>query len=183
MPDARGGGGSEERPAEAAPPPRVGQELAIPALAVGFTAYYFWTVRELAWEAKANGVVVGVVLLGLVALLVARLALRAARGRASLRVSLGGADPRADRDRLALLAIAVAFLVALPYLGTTLALAALLFAAMWLLGARHGPTLIGASVLAPLAVWATLILGLGTRFPAGPFEHAMAALLGLGGAD
>ena len=36
-------------------PKPVGQELIIPALAVGFTVYYFWTVEELAWEAKANG--------------------------------------------------------------------------------------------------------------------------------
>jgi hypothetical protein len=37
----------------------VGQELIIPGLAVAFTAYYFWTVQELAWEAKANGIVIG----------------------------------------------------------------------------------------------------------------------------
>jgi hypothetical protein len=156
-----------------------GQELIIPALAVGFTAYYFWTVQELAWEAKANGIVIGLILVVLVALLVLRIGWRVAKGQASLRITLGG-DPATDRLRIGLLAITGAFLLVLPFLGTTIALALMLFAAMWLLGARHWPTLVGVSVLTPLLVWATLILGLGTRFPAGPFEVAMAALLGIG---
>jgi len=157
----------------------VGQELIIPALAVSFTAYYFWTVQELAWEAKANGIVIGFVLFGLVGLLLLRIGMRLARGEASLRVTLGG-DWQTDRVRLALIALMVAFLLLLPLLGTTITLALTLFAGMWLLGGRHWPTLIGVSVLTPLLVWATLMVGIGTRFPAGPFERGMAALLGLG---
>jgi hypothetical protein len=169
-------------PRQGSPPEKIGQELIIPALAVAFTAYYFWTVQELAWEAKANGIVIGGVLLLLVALLLLRIGLRVARGRATLGVTLGG-DATTNGLRLGLMGICVAFLVALPFLGTTLALALMLFAAMWLLGARHWPTLLGVSLLTPLLVWATLMLGLGTRFPEGLFEHAMAALFGLGGAD
>ena len=45
----------------------IGQELIIPLMAVGFTAYYFWTVQELAWEAKANGIIIGAILVGLAA--------------------------------------------------------------------------------------------------------------------
>jgi hypothetical protein len=163
-------------------PRPIGQELIIPALAVGFTAYYFWTVQELAWEAKANGIVIGAILFLLVALLLVRVGVRVARGEASLRVTLGG-DRATDRVRLGLMAIMAAFLVALPVLGTTLALAAMLVAAMRLLGARDRPTVVGVSVITPLLVWATLIVGLGTRFPAGPFEQAMAALFGLGAVD
>lgn len=124
--------------AEAPRDPRrpIGQELIIPAMAVGFTAYYFWTVTELAWEAKANGVVIGLVLLVLVALLVIRIGVQMARGEVSLRATLGG-DPATDRVRLMLLGLCLAFLVALPLLGTTIALALMLFACMWVLGARH----------------------------------------------
>ena len=160
----------------------VGQELIIPGLAVGFTAYYFWTVTELAWEAKANGIVIGGVLLVLVGLLCLRIGMQMARGEVSLRATLGG-DPATDRVRLMLLGLCVAFLVALPLLGTTIALALMLFACMWVLGARHWPTLIGVSVITPQLVWAALVVGLGTRFPAGFFEHAMGALFGLGGGD
>lgn len=157
-----------------------GQELLIPALALGFTAYYFWTVEELAWEAKANGIVIGAILAVLVAFLLLRLLVQRARGEISLRIHLGG-DRATDLLRLALLGLVVGFLLVLPILGLTLALALLLFAAMWLLGARHWPTLIGVSVLTPLVVWATLVVALGTRFPPGPFERAMTALFGLPG--
>jgi hypothetical protein len=163
-------------------PPPIGQELIIPALAVGFTAYYFWTVQELAWEAKANGVVIGGILLLLVALLLLRVFWRLLHRQATLRVSLGG-DPATNRVRLALMALMVAFLVVLPLLGTSLSLGLLLFAGMWLLGGRHWPSLIAVSVITPLLVWATLIVGLGTRFPLGPFEHLMAALFSVGPVD
>jgi hypothetical protein len=159
-------------------PKPAGQELIIPALAVGFTLYYFWTVRELAWEAKANGIVIGAILLLLVGLLLVRIGYQVARRQSSLRVTLGGTW-EVDRLRLGLMAIMVIFLVALPWLGTTISLAGMLFAGMWLLGGRSWPALIGVSVVTPLLVWATLIYGLGTRFPYGPFEHAMATLLGL----
>ena len=165
-----------DRPREGKP---IGQELIIPALAVGFTAYYFWTVQELAWEAKANGVVIGALLCGLVAILLLRIGMQLLRGGMSLRISLGG-DPATNRMRAAMIGLVAVFLLSLPMLGTTLSLSLMLFAGIWLLGGRHWPTLIGVSVVTPLLVWATLIFGLGTRFPAGPFEKAMAALLGIG---
>ncbi len=159
-----------------------GQDLIIPALALGFTAYFFWTVDELAWEAKANGIVIGAILVVLVTLLLARTGWRLAHGQASLRISLGG-DTATNRVRVGLLLLCGAFVALLPLLGTVIALALMLFGAMWLLGARRWPSLIGVSLVTPVIVWATLILGLGTRFPLGPFEHAMAALLGLPGRD
>jgi hypothetical protein len=161
---------------------RAGQELVIPALAVGFTVYYFWTVRELAWEAKVNGIVIGAILLVLVALLLLRIGWQLARRQVTLGFTLGG-DAPTNRLRVGLMALCVGFLVALPLLGTSIALALLLFAGMWLLGARHWPSLIGVSLITPILVWLALIVVLGTRFPMGPFEYAMAALFGLPGLD
>jgi hypothetical protein len=163
-------------------PRPVGQDLVIPALAVGFTVYYFWTVRELAWEAKVNGIVIGAILLVLVALLLLRIGWQLSRRQVTLGFTLGG-DAASNRLRLGLLAMCVTFLLALPLLGTSISLALLLFAAMGLLGARHWPSLIGVSLITPVLVWLSLIVMLGTRFPMGPFEHAMAALLGLPGLD
>lgn len=156
-----------------------GGELIIPALAVGFTAYYFVTVDELGWEAKANGIVIGAVLLLLVGLLVARIALQVARGEASLALGFGGWTED-NRTRLKLLAICVAFLGLLPVLGTTIALALMLLAAMWVMGARHWPSLAGVALVLPLLVWLSLMVAIGTRLPQGPFERAMFALTGLG---
>lgn len=169
-------------PRQGSPPAAAGQEFIIPALAVAFTVYYFWTVEDLAWEAKANGVVVGAILLVLVALLVLRIGWRVARGQASLRVSLGG-DAATNRLRLALFALTAAMVLALPFLGTVPTLGLMLLGGMWLLGGRHWPSMIAVAVITPLVVWATLIVGIGTRFPFGPFEHGMAALLGLPGRD
>lgn len=159
-----------------------GGELIIPALAVGFTGYYFVTVTELGWEAKANGIVIGLVLLVLVALLLARIGLQVARGQASLALGFGGWTPD-NRTRVLLMAISVLFLLALELLGTTIALALMLFAAMWVLGARHGPSLLGVAVAMPLLVWLSLMVAIGTRLPQGPFERAMHALTGLGIAE
>src|SRR5512139_3037866 len=136
-------------PREGSEAPAIGQELIIPALAVGFTGYYFWTVQELAWEAKANGIVIGGILFLLVGILLGRTAWRVAQGQARLGFSLGG-DAATDRMRVALMVVMVLFLAALPLLGTTIALALMLFASMWLLGARHWPSLIGVSVVTPL---------------------------------
>jgi hypothetical protein len=163
-------------------PRPAGGELIIPALAVGFTAYYFVTVTELGWEAKANGIVIGLILLVLVAMLLVRIGVQVARGEASLALGFGGwtAD---NRTRVLLLAISALFLVALDFLGTTIALALMLFASMWVLGARHWPSLIGVSLAMPLLVWASLMVFIGTRLPQGPFEQAMHALTGLGIAE
>ncbi len=40
----------------------LGADLVIPALALSFAAYFFVSIADLAWEAKANGVVIGGIL-------------------------------------------------------------------------------------------------------------------------
>lgn len=159
-----------------------GTELIIPALAVSFTLYYFWTVAELNWEAKANGIVIGAILLVLVAFLALRIGVQVLRGEASLAIDFGGWT-EANRTRLALLCLTVAFLFVLEPLGTSLALALLLFATMWVMGARHWPSLIGVSLSLPLIVWATLMVFIGTRLPQGPVEALLLRLTGLGISD
>ena len=62
-----------------APKAPAGADLVIPLLALGFAAYFFWSIADLAWEAKANGVIIGSILVALVLLQVAQI------GRASCR--------------------------------------------------------------------------------------------------
>lgn len=156
-----------------------GTDLIIPVLAVAFTAYFFWTVAELSWEAKANGIVIGSILVVLVGLLLVRTAVQVARGEASLAIDFGGWT-EANRRRVWLLAITVAFLLVLPTLGTSISLALMLLAAMWVMGARHWPSLIGVAIALPLLTWASLMVFIGTRLPQGPFEALMFSLTGLG---
>ncbi|MFT8246944.1 tripartite tricarboxylate transporter TctB family protein [Roseomonas sp. BN140053] len=159
----------------------IAQELIIPGLALGFCAYFFWTVQELSWEAKANGLVIGSVLVVLVGAFLLRILLRLRSGRADLRFRLPGSENNNHRTRLALVGFSATFLLLLPWLGTTLSLALLLLACMWLLGAPSWKAMIGVAVGAPLVVYALMIVALGTRFPLGPFEQLMAWLFGIGG--
>jgi hypothetical protein len=163
---------------QAPAPAPAAQELVIPLLALGFTLYYFWTVQELTAEAKANGIVIGGILVVLVALLLVRLAMRLKRGEVSLRFSLGGDWPT-DRLRLLLFAQVLAMVLVMPLVGTIPAMAGMLLAGMWLLGGRHWPTLIGVSLITPLLVWATLMVGIGTRFPVGPVERLLFRAIGM----
>lgn len=159
-----------------------GTDLIIPALATSFTAYFFWTVAELNWEAKANGIIVGGILFFLVALLLLRTSVQLARGEASLAIDLGGWTA-ANRARLLLLGIIILFVIALEPLGTSLSLALMLLAAMWVMGARHWPSLLGVAVALPLVTWASLMVFIGTRLPQGPVERLLFALTGLGIAE
>ena len=62
----------------------LGADLIIPALALGFAIYFFWSIADLAWEAKANGVVIGIALIVLVVIQAARIGLAVAQGRGDL---------------------------------------------------------------------------------------------------
>ena len=44
----------------------VGADAVIPALAAAFAAYFFVDIADLAWEAKANGVLIGTILVVLI---------------------------------------------------------------------------------------------------------------------
>ena len=46
----------------------LGADLVIPALALGFAAYFFVSIADLAWEAKANGRDDRGIMVGLIAL-------------------------------------------------------------------------------------------------------------------
>ena len=64
--------------------PAVGADLIIPVLAVAFTTYYLIGTASLTWEAKANGVVVGLLLYALVAVQLVRIGLRIVRRETTL---------------------------------------------------------------------------------------------------
>ena len=91
----------------------LGADLIIPALALGFAAYFFVSIADLAWEAKANGVVIGSVLVVLVLIQLARIGVRILRGRANLSLA-PVLEPRdALPKRLGLIAVTVAFIATL----------------------------------------------------------------------
>lgn len=157
----------------------LGADLILPLLAVGLTIYYLMDTAGLAWEAKATGVIVGVVLLALCAVQIVRVLAGVAAGRASLDLGALIADTTHNRRRLALVVLAALFIGTIGIVGTTLGLFLLLFGSMWIMGVRSPATLLGVSAVTAGVVYGLLILLLGTRLPRGMVEN-MLALFGVG---
>lgn len=156
-----------------APKTPAGADLVIPLLALGFAGYFFWSIAELVWEAKANGVVIGSVLVLLVLVQLARIGMRVARGDADLRT-----DPLwQPRDvlgkRIGMVLVTVAFIVLLQALGLTLALFAAMAAALWIMGVRKPARLLGISFAVAAAAYLLFIAVLDAGFPHGLIEKLL----------
>jgi hypothetical protein len=152
--------------------PSHGADLVIPALALGFAVYFFVSIADLAWEAKANGIVIGGVLVLLIAIQLVRSLMPVLRGRARLRFDALWEPRDALAKRIGMVLVTIAFIAALNWLGLTLALALALFAALWLMGVRGKPLLI-----LPLAVagaaYLLFVALLQSDIPHGPIERLL----------
>lgn len=148
-----------------------GADLIIPALALGFALYFFISIADLAWEAKANGVLIGGVLVVLVAIQAVRSGLEVWRGRGDFSLAPLLEPREALLKRLGLLLLTIAFIAAMPWLGLTLSLFLGLAAGLYLTGVRR----IAPLMLVPAAVAASayllFIALLNTDFPHGPIER------------
>jgi hypothetical protein len=156
-------------------PPKapLGADLVIPLLALGFAIYFFWSIADLAWEAKANGVVIGAVLVGLLAVQLARIATDVTRDRGDLR-----ADPLwRPRDvfakRLGMVLVTVAFIALLETLGLTLSLLLAMAAALAIMGVRKLSTIAWISLVVSAAAYILFIAVLDSAFPHGPIEKLL----------
>ncbi|MFN2644384.1 MAG: hypothetical protein ABR570_05295 [Burkholderiales bacterium] len=155
----------------------LGAELVIPVLGAAFAAYFFFSTAELVWEAKANGVVIGVALVALIALQAARTLIAWRRGEGKLGFE-SLVEPRELLGRrVALVALTAAFIALLPWLGLTLALWLGMLAALLILGVRSRAVLFWLPLGTAASVYALFIALLDTEFPRGPIEALLARLL------
>ena len=148
----------------------LGADLVIPLLALGFAIYFFWSIADLAWEAKANGVVIGVALIALVVVQVARIALAVAQGRADLRTDVLWQPRDVLVKRVGMVAVTIAFILLLQVLGLTLSLFVSMAAALWLMGVRRPGVLLGISFGVAAAAYLLFIAVLDAGFPHGVIE-------------
>jgi len=152
------------------PPKAYGADLVIPVLAAAFTIYFLYTIAGLEWEAKANGIFVGVALLALVAVQVVRSVIGIARGRG--RLTFGPLlEPReALPRRLGMMAITIAFVVTVPWLGLGLGLFIALAAGFAVMGVRPWRRVLLTSFI--VAAVSTVLFNavLDTGLPKGPVE-------------
>jgi hypothetical protein len=158
--------------------PSLGADLVIPGLAVALTVYFFFTIYDLPWEAKANAFAIGGVLLLLVAIFVARIAMKVARGEATLGFEKLLDRPSAQWKRLWLLVSLTAFIALLPWLGFTLSLFLGMLASMLVMGVREPKPLLGTALGVAVCCYLMFIALLDTNFPHGPVEKMLAPLFG-----
>jgi hypothetical protein len=156
----------------------IGADLVIPVLAVAFTIYYFSTIWELGWEAKANGLAIGMVLLLLIGIFVVRTVLLLKRGEATLSLDRLLKPVESQARRLGLIATIIAFILVLPWLGLTLAIFCFMCATMLVLGVRRPLSLLVTAFSVAAGGYVGFIVVLNTRFPHGPVENLMARIFG-----
>lgn len=151
-------------------------ELVIPAIAVAFTVYFFDSIWDLAWEARATGMVVGIALLALIALFLVRVARSLMAGRAKLSFGhLLGPWPH-GRQRIGIVASCALFIALIPWLGLTLGLFTLMTALMLLLGAGSWRAIVATAGAVSISAYLLFVVLLNSRMPRGPIENIVASL-------
>lgn len=156
----------------------LGADLVIPLLALGFAAYFFVSISDLVWEAKANGVIIGTLLVALIAIQLARIARKVARGEADLRTDALWQPRDALGKRLGLVAVTIVFIATIQWLGLTLGLLLGMMAALWVMGVRKPKVLAIISVAVAVSAYLLFIAALDSNFPHGPVERLLAPLVG-----
>jgi hypothetical protein len=146
----------------------LGADLVIPALAAAFAVYFFFSIAGLAWEAKANGVVIGAVLLALIAIQGARVGVRLYRREADLGARPLWQPREVFARRLGLVAIAALFIATLEWLGLGLGMALAMSAALRVSGVRSRAALVLIPILVSAALYLLFIVVLQSEFPRGP---------------
>jgi hypothetical protein len=150
----------------------LGGDLVIPALALGFAAYFFVSIVDLAWEAKANGMVIGGVLVLLVLMQIVRIGIQLARGTGSLSMAALWQPRDAFGKRIGMVVVTVVFIATLKWLGLTLGLLLALLAALWIMGVR-GKALVILPLAVAAAAYLLFVVLLNTDIPHGPIEKLL----------
>ena len=154
----------------------LGADLVVPALAGAFAVYFLVSTTDLVWEAKANGVIIGAVLLVLIAAQGGLIFWKLMKGEGT-----AGFEPLwKPRDlalkRLAMLGITAAFIALLPWLGLTLGLWLGMLAQLLVTGVRRRAILIWLPLATAAACYLLFIVAIQAEFPHGPVERLLGTL-------
>jgi hypothetical protein len=160
----------------------LGGDLVIPVAALAFTLYYFSTIIDSPWTAQVGAGLIGVILISLTLIFIAKSALALRAGEADLRMRTLFSRDDIETGRLGLMAVTVLYILVIEWGGFTLTTFAFLMAAMLILTRGRNKTLIVIlSAVMALGGYAVFILAFDTRFPRGPFEALMKLVLPHGG--
>lgn len=154
----------------------VGADLIIPIAAGAYAIYYVLSVRSFPWQAQMSGMILAGLMLLLVLIYMARVAIGLRRGRYTMGFGDFFGAPASRASRAIFVALIVAYIFAVPYLGFTLTTFAFLALSFHVAGARPVGRALLTAGLAALGGWFFFIVLLNTRFPKGPFEQLMGAI-------
>lgn len=156
------------------------EELIIPIIAIAFTCYYIFSVREGPFEAKFSAYIVGTGLLVTSSILILNRSWKLLRGQLP-ELKAGSEVPMfITVKRLALLALTLAYLLMIDYgMGFTLSNFIFLTCGFLLLRGLQKPALaIGIASTLSIAGYFLFIVAFDTRFPEGPVERALHGVFG-----
>ena len=156
----------------------LGADLVIPVLALAFTLYFLESVSALQWEAKANGLIIGALLLGLLAIQLVRVGVDFVRGRGTFSFAPLLTPADAFRKRVAMMAITIAFVATLPWAGLGLGLFVALAASFTVMGVRPMRRILLVSLAITVVCWLAFVVALDIGLPAGPVEKLVAHFTG-----
>lgn len=151
-------------------PKALAADLVIPVVAVAFTVYFFYSTRELGWEARANGLIIGAMLVVLGVVQVARVAMDFVRRRGTFTFGPLVMPPDVFRKRIGLLAITIAFVATLPWLGLGIGLFTAMAASFALMGVRPLGRVLKVSAIITVVCWIGFVVVLDIGLPQGPLE-------------
>lgn len=154
----------------------LGADLVIPLLALGFSAYFFVSIADLSWEAKANGMIIGTLLVLLIVIQLLRIGLAVAKGRASLGTEILWLPRDALGKRIAMVVVTIVFIATIKWAGLTLGLFLGMAAALWAMGVRSWKVNLAISSVTAAAAYALFIAALNSNFPHGPIELLLAGV-------
>jgi hypothetical protein len=151
----------------------LGAELVMPVIALAFATYFLVSTADLQWEAKANGVIIGSLLVLLLAVQFVRSGIAYARGRANF--SFGSLLRPSDvlYKRLGMMAITIALVATVPWLGLGLGLFLSLSAGLIMMGVRGFGHAVLVAFLVALTCSVLFTVVLDSGLPRGPVEHLL----------
>jgi hypothetical protein len=168
---------TQEKPKEEKPAQEkriaLGAELVMPALALAFATYFLVSTADLQWEAKANGVIIGTLLVLLLAVQFVRSGMAYARGKANFSFGTLLSPADVTYKRLGMLAITIALVATVPWLGLGLGLFLSLSVALIMMGVRGFGRAVLVAFLVALTCSVLFTVVLDSGLPRGPVEHLL----------
>jgi tripartite tricarboxylate transporter TctB family protein len=155
-------------------PKALGADLVIPVVAFAFTVYFLYSTSALQWEARSNGLIIGTLLLVLVVVQFVRVGMDFARRRGTFTFGPLVTPGEVFRKRIGMLAITIAFVAALPWVGLAIGLFVALAASFALMGVRPIRHVLLVAFAITVVCWLGFTVALDMGLPPGPVEKLFA---------